>query len=104
MRGARDPVRLYLEGLRSWEQDRGRYAKGDLNRRIESRFQAVIASLVRVASKSGSVFTTQDIALERNTSAPLSRRYTFAPHGSHSGSTRTRDSTSRRRCRCGCVG
>ena len=81
MRGAQDPVRLYLEDLRSWEQDRGRYAKGDLNRRIESRFQAVIASLVRVASKSGPVYATQDIALERNTSARLSRRYTFAPHG-----------------------
>jgi hypothetical protein len=81
MRGAQEPVRLYLEDLRSWEHDRGRYAKGDLNLRIESRFQAVIASLVRVASESGPVYTTQDIALERNTSARLARRYTFAPHG-----------------------
>lgn len=81
LRRARVPVRLYLEDLRSWEQDHGRYARGHLNRRIEARFQAVIAAFVRLASESGPVFATQDIAVEGNTAARLARRYTFAPQG-----------------------
>jgi hypothetical protein len=77
----RAPVALYLEDLRRWERDHALYERPALNRRIEARFQAVIASLIRVASKAGPVYATQDIAVQGDTAALLAQHFSFVPQG-----------------------
>lgn len=78
---AQEPVDLYLDDLRRWEQDPVLYEQPDLNQRIEARFQAVIASFVNNALLSGAAYATQDIAVQGDTAALLARQYSFVPHG-----------------------
>lgn len=80
-------VESFLEDLRQWEQDPDLYQRdSSLNQRINTRFYDMIRAFVTDHSRSGPVYVTQDIALNREASDAeltkwLSDSYQLIPQG-----------------------
>ncbi|MFY9608728.1 MAG: DUF2723 domain-containing protein [Blastocatellia bacterium] len=84
---ARDKVDSFLEDLRQWEQDPDLYQRdASLNQRINTHFYDMIRAFVIDHLRRGSVYITQDIALNRDASDAeltkwLSDSYQLVPQG-----------------------
>lgn len=84
---SREKVDAFLADLKAWEQDPEAYARDTaLNQRINTRFYDMILAFVREHIKSGSVYVTLDIAVNRDgqdseLTRSLSSAYQFVPHG-----------------------
>jgi hypothetical protein len=84
---ARDAVDAFLEQLRAWERDPGRYARdATLNREINERFFAMILALVARHLEAAPVYATREVALPafaRDPELPplLAARYALVPQG-----------------------
>ncbi len=82
-----DEVDAFLQDLRQWEQDPEAYARDPLlNRRIDTRFNAMILAFVRRHLASAPVYLTQDVALNPETrngdlAKALFANYQFVPQG-----------------------
>jgi tetratricopeptide (TPR) repeat protein len=87
MERTRDEVDAFLEDLAQWEQDPELYQRDlALNRRIDTRFHDMIMAFVREHMRTGPVYITQDIALNRNTqdallTQALAAAYQLVPQG-----------------------
>src|SRR6185295_18553224 len=83
----RKPVDAFLEDLRRWEQDPAAYARDpDLTRRIDTRFTDMILAFVKFQIRHGTVYITQDLALNRGPqdlrlTQALVAAYQFVPQG-----------------------
>jgi len=87
MHETRDEVGAFLEDLTQWEQDPERYQRDlALNQRIDTRFRDMIMALVREHLRTGAVYITQDIALNRSpqdirVTQALTAAYQLVPQG-----------------------
>jgi tetratricopeptide (TPR) repeat protein len=87
MQQTRDEVDAFLEDLTQWEQDPERYQRvRALNERIDTRFRDMIIAFVREHLRTGPVYITQDIALNRSAqdfrlTQALAAAYQLVPQG-----------------------
>jgi tetratricopeptide (TPR) repeat protein len=87
MQQTHDAVDAFLEDLTQWEQDPQRYERDPaLNQRIDTRFHDMIMTFVREHMRSGPVYITQDIALNRSAqdlrlTQSLAAAYQLVPQG-----------------------
>ena len=87
MQQTREEVDAFLEDLTQWEQDPERYQRdAALNHRIDTRFHDMIMAFVQQHLRSGPVYITQDIALNRSAqdmrlTQALAAAYQLVPQG-----------------------
>jgi tetratricopeptide (TPR) repeat protein len=87
MQQTRDQVAAFLEDLRQWEQDPDLYQRDlRLNQRIDARFRDMILAFVREHLRSGPVYITQDVAVNRSPqdfrlTQALAAAYQLVPQG-----------------------
>jgi tetratricopeptide (TPR) repeat protein len=83
----REAVAAFLEDLTQWEQDPELYQRdAALNQRIDTRFRDMIMAFVQQHLRSGPVYITQDIALNRSAqdvrlTQALAAAYQLVPQG-----------------------
>jgi len=87
MQQNREAVAAFLEDLTQWEQDPELYQRdAALNQRIDTRFHDMIMAFVQHHLRSGPVYITQDIALNRSAqdtrlTQALAAAYQLVPQG-----------------------